>query len=88
VHRPLVGLVAGPVAVGFLDDDVSLYEEAFEDLADLEPGEFGLAGADGDVFKVAENREDGGAVAFRSDGGGVGKTGLPIVHLWLLPSDL
>jgi len=36
VHRPLEGLVAFPVAIGFLDDDAALEQQALEHALDVE----------------------------------------------------
>jgi hypothetical protein len=89
MHGAFVGLVAGPVAVGLLDDDVSLYQETLKDFGDLKARELGLARSDGDVFEVAKDGEDGGLVEFRGDGecGVVRALGF-IRHRRHVPSDL
>jgi hypothetical protein len=41
VHRALVGIIAVPVAVSLLHDDVALDQKAFEDLANVKLGYVG-----------------------------------------------
>ena len=52
-------LVALEVAVGLLDDDMALEEEALKDLVDLDAGIFRLAGPEDDVFEIEVDRHGG-----------------------------
>jgi hypothetical protein len=54
VHRRLEALVAIPVAVGLLDHDAALQQQAFEHQLDVELFVLGVAHAEGDVLEVAE----------------------------------
>ncbi len=51
----LEDLVAVEVAVGFLDDDVALEQEAFEDFLNFEAGVIGVERPEGDVLEVEEH---------------------------------
>ncbi|KQV52430.1 hypothetical protein ASC93_06640 [Massilia sp. Root335] len=56
MHRRLEALVAIPVAIGFLDHDAALEQQAFEDGLDVELLVIRIAHAERDVFEVAEHR--------------------------------
>ena len=59
VHGRLECLVAVPVAIGFLDDDAALEQQALEYLADIEPVIFRILHAAGNVLEIAEQRHVG-----------------------------
>jgi len=54
VHGPLEFLVAVPVAVGLLDNDAALEQQALQHLLYVEGGVLGIAHAQCDVLEVAE----------------------------------
>ena len=58
VHVGLEFLVALPVAVGLLDDDVALEEQPLEHLFDVELRVARVAHPERDVLEVAEQRHD------------------------------
>src|SRR5262249_20339949 len=60
VHRRLECLVALPIAVGLLDHDAALEQQALEHLADVELLVIRVAHAERDVLEVAEQRHAGG----------------------------
>ena len=60
VHRALVVLVALPVAVGLLDDDVALEQQPLEHFSDVKGGDLHVAHAERDVLEVAEHGHDAG----------------------------
>src|SRR3546814_19153352 len=55
VHRRLELLVARPVAVGLLDHDVALQQQALEHPADVEGGVLGVLDAERHIPEVAEH---------------------------------
>ena len=59
VQVALESLVAFEIAIGLLDDDVALEQEAFEHLADVERRELGVERAEGDVFQIEKNSHRG-----------------------------
>jgi hypothetical protein len=56
VHRRFETFIAVPVAVGFLDHDAALEQQAFEDRLDVEFLVIRIAHAECDVLEVAEHR--------------------------------
>ncbi len=54
VHRPFEFLVALPVAVGLLDDDIALEQQALQHLLDIEGRILGVAHAERDILEVTE----------------------------------
>ena len=54
VHRRLELLVAIPVAIGFLDHDAALQQQAFENFPDVELRILGVAHAQRNVLEIAE----------------------------------
>ena len=62
VHADLEFLVALPVAVGFLDDDRALQQQAFEHAIDVELLVFCILHAERDVLEIAEQRHVAGLV--------------------------
>jgi hypothetical protein len=62
VHRRLEALVAIPVAIGLLDDDAALEQQAFEHRLDVELVVLRIAHAERDVLEVAEQRHAGADV--------------------------
>jgi len=60
VHGGLEALVAVPVAVGFLDDDATLEQQALQYRLDVEFFVVCVAHAEGDVLEVAEQRHADG----------------------------
>ena len=59
VHGRLEGLVAIPVAIGFLDHDAALGKQTLENWLDIELLVIGIANAEGDVLEVTEERHAG-----------------------------
>ena len=59
VQPALERLVAVEIAIGLLDHDVALEQQALEHFPDVERGKLGLEGADGDVFQVEEDGHRG-----------------------------
>jgi hypothetical protein len=57
VHGAFEILVTLPVAIGFLDNNVALDQQALEDLVNLKAGEFCIAHTQGDVFEITEQSE-------------------------------
>jgi len=56
VHRRLEALVAIPVAIGFLDHDAALEQQAFEHALDVELVVFRITHTERHVLEVAEQR--------------------------------
>jgi len=63
VHRRLELLVAVPVTVGLLDDDISLQQEPLEHLANIKGRVLRVAHTERDVLEVAEKRQIPGRIA-------------------------
>ncbi|MPM85697.1 hypothetical protein SDC9_132778 [bioreactor metagenome] len=56
VHRGLEALVAIPVAIGLLDHDAALEQQALEHALDVELVVLGIAHAERNVFEITEQR--------------------------------
>ncbi len=68
-----VGGIAGPIGVGFFDDEFSFFDEAFEDFLDVEFRSARALEPHGEVFEVDEDGEV--SVAFGECHGGIGCCG-------------
>ena len=64
VERGRVVLVAAPVGVGLLDDELALLDQPFEDLLDVELGLALVLEPHGEVFQVDEDGEAAFAFGF------------------------
>ena len=64
VHLCLEGLVALPVAIGLLDHDAALGEQAFEHRPDVELLVLGVAHTEGDVLEITKERHARGIVRY------------------------
>ena len=62
VHRRLEFLVARPVAIGLLNDNVPLQQQPLKNLAHVQLGIVSFLGAECHVFKIAEHRHNPGFI--------------------------